>query len=83
MSKKAMMVEAEHGYTKVIQEGAMKDTKKCLEGLGPCSIKGCDEECCKKKCNNYYSGISPYGYCDKYSGYPGYICLCQHDCPGA
>lgn len=58
----------------------MTMAKRCLSGLGPCSIENCNEACCKKICNNDYSGLNPSGYCDMYPGYPGQVCLCEHDC---
>lgn len=64
-----------------LKEYRTKDGKRCVEGLGPCSVKRCPEiTCCKRLCNSYYSGANPFGYCEKYGGYPGRICLCEHDC---
>lgn len=54
--------------------------KACTSLLGPCSIEKCDINCCKRICNNNYSGLHPTASCDQIIKFPTRICVCTHDC---
>ncbi|KAM7481285.1 hypothetical protein LguiB_005868 [Lonicera macranthoides] len=66
------------------QPQALIDSKRgeyrCLSNLGPCSIKYCNEDCCKRKCKSYFNFRHPEGYCDEPIGYRYIMCYCYHDC---
>lgn len=66
-------------------QAILKDSKsgepyRCLSNLGPCSLEYCNDDCCKRKCNDYFNFRHPYGYCEQPIGYPYIMCYCYHDC---
>uniref|UniRef100_A0A0V0GP05 Putative ovule protein n=1 Tax=Solanum chacoense TaxID=4108 RepID=A0A0V0GP05_SOLCH len=54
---------------------------RCSGNLGPCNYEYCDEDCCIRTCNNYYSELNPEPKCTDFPGYYPYkFCICWHDC---
>ncbi|KAG5593719.1 hypothetical protein H5410_034951 [Solanum commersonii] len=37
---------------------------QCSSNLGPCNYTYCNEACCYRECNNYYSGFHPHPICE-------------------
>nr|GMC46526.1 defensin-like protein 183 [Ipomoea batatas] len=68
------------GSEVVIGMDARINEPDCVANLGPCSIASCDEACCDRMCNNYYSGLHPYARCTPIPGTGLSLCDCWHDC---
>ena len=53
---------------------------RCSSVFLTCSIKTCNYNCCKNKCNKDYRGFNPSGFCGTDPGFRGRVCICQRDC---
>lgn len=75
------------GYTPTKMENIMNGgddldyVYQCTANLGPCNYDICQDACCIKLCNNYYSGLHPRPMCEDVGPrYKYKLCICWHDC---